>query len=139
MKTTKQMLVVIFMFATGLSPLFAQSPDRSYQEKYDGPFVTEVFCDGVQVDLVVGTLKTHEVFHYNKSGFSWAKISGNGTALGEWSGEIFTYKEIGGFKAGEETYTWRYHLKGNQGSHYIGTITWNYITDEIFPGKTKCL
>jgi hypothetical protein len=45
--------------------------------------------------------------------------------------------EFDKYDAGTGDFSWRYHLKGNEGSHYIGTITIT-STGKWIVGKTVC-
>jgi hypothetical protein len=54
----------------------------------------------------------------------------SGVAISEKTGKVFTVKE----KDFKQFYpwlavTWSFNLNGNQGNHYIGTMTWDVVND----------
>ena len=131
------MIICLFIGATSIQ-LSAQSINRSSQGWAYPVFETPVFCDGVMVDYVRGTVKCHWVAHY-KDGWIWEIDQAKGEGISMKTGELFRYKETDKISYVEGIVTWKYNLKGNMGNHYIGTITMDMSTWEIIEvGHTVC-
>lgn len=139
MMKTKSFLMIICLFAcTALMSLFAQKADRTDNTWKKSSFFTWVYCDGTMVDIVEGEVHLHMTFHYDKKGeLIWEKWHFKGTVTG-YFGENFKLMDFEKYDASTAVLNWRYHLKGDQGSHYIGTLSYNYATGAFSVGKTVC-
>lgn len=137
----------VFLFAClfiGVSTFSVNAQDKAnkadqgwFESAYWGP----VFCDGVMVDyLEGGSLIVHYVFRTFKNGKVLAKeidqIKGEVMSS---SGETFTIREVDKYSYENGwVMTWHYNLIGDQGTHYTGTLTYNYGTGELTVGNTTC-
>lgn len=124
---------MILSICLAMGMFFTQaSAQKSYSDWYTGEYTAPVECDGVTVDnLSGGSIIMHQVTHTNylKSGV-YQNIQIKGTAVSDFTGEVFTVKEAAKiFFNGEIwVYIGNVNLKGDQGSHYIG-----YFTFEVKP------
>ncbi len=140
MMKTKSFLLIFCLFAgAALMPLSAKNGDRTVNTWEKSAYATSVFCDGTYVDYVMGTVDLHLTVHYNKKGeLVWEKYHFKGEVTSYYTGETFEMMEFDKYGAGTGVLSWRYHLKGSYGSHYIGTLTYNFNTGEFSVGKTVC-
>jgi hypothetical protein len=53
--------------------------------------------------------------------------------------EVFKVSENGKDDVNAETSTWHFNLIGDYGTHYIGAMTWNWITNETTVDRFVCL
>ncbi len=131
------LLSICLAMGIGITQLSAQSVQNwNVSNNYWSP----VYCDGTLVDVLEGgVIRVHTVTHFNKDGyFTWEKAQIKGTVASS-SGETFTIKELDKTYFTDHWYvTWTYHLKGDEGSHYIGTLTYSYFDGSITVGKTRC-
>ncbi|MEN8115821.1 MAG: hypothetical protein ABFS16_02520 [Bacteroidota bacterium] len=141
MKTKIFLLVCLFM-GIAVTQIYAQDKaNNAVQGWAVGTYWTPVFCDGEMVDyLENGEIRIHFVYRLFKKGDLIFKeidqIKGTVTSR---SGEVFKIRETDKWSyAGQWIVTWKYNLIGNQGTHYIGTLTYNYATGELTVGKTVC-
>lgn len=139
MKMRRILMIICLFIGAASIQLSAQSINKSYQGWWYAVWETPVYCDGVMVDYVRGTVKVHGVAHY-KDGWIWEidQAKGEATSLKP-TAEKFRYKETDRISYVEGEIAFKYNLKGNMGSHYIGTITLDLATWEIISiGQTVC-
>jgi hypothetical protein len=138
---TKGLLVFLCLFVgAGLTSLYGQNYTPNGLSRWvEIGWGTPVFCDGQMIDYVGGVVKLHVVKHFDKDGnYVWEVYQSKGEATSYWTGEKFNYKETGIFFLSNMTNAWKYHLKGESGSHYIGEAH-VVVSEWIFtPGKTVC-
>ena len=137
----------VFLFAClfiGIATFSAQAQDKANKADQGwvaGTYYSPVFCDGVMVDyLEGGIIMVHYVFRMFKNGKLLAKeidqIKGEVTSS---SGETFTIREVDKLSYENNwVLTWHYNLIGDQGTHYTGTLTYDYGTGELTVGNTTC-
>ncbi len=99
-----------------------------------------IYCNGVMIDYLTGTVTVHNIELY-KNGIN---IGGNSHVYGEvtsnnGTGEVFKLHENDKGDWIQGTVTWHFNLKGNMGSHYIGSMTWDLVTGEITVHKAMCV
>jgi hypothetical protein len=139
MKKKIFILTCLFM-GLGLTQLFAQDGNtRSVQYKAELGYYTYVFCGDEMVDIVKGTVMFHIIDHSKSGNWEWELAQAKGEATGLY-GEVFELTESDKFSlpvAG--LFVWHFNLRGSLGNHYLGTLTYNYLTDELTVGKTVCL
>jgi len=135
---------MILSICLAMGMFFTQaSAQKSYSNWYISDYWAPVECDGVMVDNLscTGMVIMHEVTHtnYMKSGV-YQNVQFKGTAVSDFTGEVFTIKEAAKiFFNGEMwVYVGKVNLKGNQGSHYIGSLTLDALTWDIIEIKMKC-
>ena len=91
-----------------------------------------VFCADGTEDYLTGTAFLHAVYHYKDGKIIKRNVIMRGEATSFFTDEVFKIKEHD-VEIWEEIWAegivhWRFNLKGNMGSHYIGY----YSVD--FPG-----
>jgi len=100
-------------------------------------YYTALICDGEVVDYVEGSIDGHFRVHM-KDGIPEFAIVNYSGILVSGNGEVLTVKES--LKINFETYvqTVRWNIKGDNGSHYIGSgyLYWN--TWDLVAEKTVC-
>ena len=134
MKRKSALLVIICLFLGAFfSQLSAQASQGWFSTSDFGfEWRTEVYCDGIQADYVVVEARVHIVFH---PGGPWQMMQVKGTATSLWTGEEFKYKEKDQKDFFNAPATVHVNLKGNQGNHYIGSMTIDFsggAGNEIF-------
>ena len=140
---TKTFLLLCLFLSIGLTQLSAQNDfppvingtkSVAFTMNWDwiGGYFTPVYCPNEQgvlevADYVTGTLTAHAVWHFVNGQMRWYNVISHGEVIGE-SGETFTISEqdkgtysAEGIDLGA---TWHFNLKGDQGNHYLGSITW---------------
>ena len=124
MKTKTLFLLCLFL-GIGFTQLSAQSEVVELTWDYWNP----CFCDGEQVDYVIGTAEGHCVFHYDNDGnLVWGNYKVRGEGTNE-DGETFKIKEKDKFDFVSGIMTFHYNLKGDEGTHYIGSASWDVYND----------
>ena len=113
---------------------------KSVQGWVQSTYWTPVYCGGVQVDeLSGGEIMIHKIIHFKDGAYQWENAQIKGQVTSDKTGEVFKIQEIDKTYFTDHWYvTWHYNLKGNLGTHYIGTLTYSYWTGEITIGKTVC-
>ena len=140
----KAKVFLFVCFFIGISTISVDAQDKANKADQDwvvGTYYSPVFCDGVMVDyLEGGTIMVHYVFRMFKNGKLLAKEIDQikGEVLSS-SGETFTIRETDKYIYDDNwVLTWHYNLIGNQGTHYTGTLTYNYGTGKLTIGNTTC-
>jgi hypothetical protein len=111
-------------------------------------FGVPVFCDGQQVDFIVGTVNYHVVYSFNK----WVQHGANERYAGNdfhstWttSGEVFKFMEkdhamhvtfVEGDPIPYGTDIFHFNLIGDKGHNYVATCTWD-IHSQTFTGVIR--
>jgi hypothetical protein len=141
MKKKSAFLVIICLF---LGAVFTQiSAQKTIQGKTTSYFLLDVYCDGEVVDHIGGMMRTHWVFHSGQGFWQILQIKGTAYSTDPESTEEFKYIETDRKDLFLDPWVVmiHYNLKGNQGSHYVGTA-WADLTDldniVYTPIKTKC-
>lgn len=134
---TKTFFILCLIIGMANTRLFSQNNTLQWKVM-DAEYHTAVFCDGVQVDFLTGVARVHVVYHQKDGNFQMSIDQYHGEATGLY-GEVFQITEIDKWCFPAFPYlTWHFNLTGNKGNHYIGTLTYNWDTDELIPGKTVC-
>lgn len=141
MKRKGALLVIICLFlGAGSTILSAQSENRTYQGWYEFSYYTDIFCEGDVVDVLWWDVKVHYVVHIKNGEAVWHMEKLKGTATGS-TGENFKYKEKDYYLNDDIIYI-QYNAKGDEGSHYIGTmlidISGGWFAEVFTPLRTKC-
>ena len=145
---TKTFLFLCLFFGITLTQLSAQN-GKNGTGTITGTEVASydqtIYCDGVLIDEIVGTIEYHYVFHLKNGVPIWAKsvdMKSEATSLYP-PYEIFKVHEIDKSEWEVDCVKWHFNLIGNMGSHYIGSVTWNFVTNVttydklIIPGGKK--
>ena len=141
MKAKVFLFVCLFIGMTSLSVNAQEKANKADQGWVEGTYWGPVFCDGVMVDyLEGGTISVPYVFRMFKNGKLRAKevdqIKGEVMSS---SGETFTIRETDKYSYENNWFmTWHYNLIGDRGTHYTGTLTYDYGTGEMTIGNTTC-
>jgi len=126
----------------GIVTMSAQAQDKA-QSAVQGwvmsTYWSPVYCGDEMVDeLQGGEIRMHYVYRYKKGVFFKEIDQIKGTVQSQ-SGEVFKIREVDKTYFTDHWYiSWHYNLIGDQGNHYIGTLTYSYFTGEITVGKTVC-
>jgi len=142
MKTKAFFLICLFAGITTMSVTAQDKANNVDQGWLTGTYWSPVYCGGELVDILEGgEITIHYVFRLFINGDVLAReidqIKGTVTSM---SGEIFEIRETDIYTYIDHwELTWHYNLIGDQGTHYIGELTYNYQTGEITVGKTVCL
>ncbi len=136
---TKTIFSLCLILGIAITQTFAQGNDtKSVQYKAELGYYTPVYCGDLMVDYLEGTVRFHVIDHYKNGNWQWEIAQAKGEATGIY-GEVFTITETD--KYWLPVYgllIWHYNAKGNLGSHYIGSLTYSYLTGEMTIGKTVC-
>lgn len=140
MMKTKSFLLIFCLFAgAALMSVSAQKNDsKSEQFWVKAYYYTPVFCDGNWIDRVEGDLIIHVVNHYKNGEWVWQNLQINCEATGMLSGEKFKFHMTEKYSSVTGISNWRYNMKGDMGSHFIGSMTYNYSNGEFTINKTVC-
>jgi len=134
---TKTILLLCLFLGTGLTQTSAQAT-RSAQYKAELGYYTPVFCGDEMVDYLEGVVMFHVIDHYKNGNWQWEIAQAKGEATGLY-GEVFQLTETDKlWLPVQGLLLWHFNLKGNEGNHYIGTLTYSYITGEMVVRKTVC-
>ena len=93
-----------------------------------------VFCDGEFVELLLVDCNVHYLDHWKNGEWISLVISVHGEAKSEATEEVFNFNEQFknyGMTSPPWIMSWKLNLKGNQGSHYIVSFSYD-ITNDIF-------
>lgn len=137
----KSLLMICALLCISFTQINAQdNPNAAIQFWAQGTYWTPVFCGGEMVDnLEGGTIRVHVVYRYKNGNFFKEIDQIKGEVTSDKTGEVFQIREIDKTYKEDVWYvTWHYNLIGNQGSHYIGTITYNYSNGAITFDNTVC-
>lgn len=98
-----------------------------------------VYCDGVMVDELTGTIKADIVAHYEQGELKWYMYKWSGEVISGINQEVFVVHESDKISIPiPDTYTYHLNLVGNMGSHYINFGTLNMTDWTITIDKSVC-
>lgn len=139
MKTKVILTIICLLMGTALTNAYGQGNDTKSVQYWDVlGYYTPVFCDDVMVDYLSGEVMFHVIDHYKDGVWQWEIAQAKGEAAGMY-GEVFKVREVD--KYWIPVYgvlVWHYNLIGDMGHHYIGTLSYSYITGEMQILKTVC-
>jgi hypothetical protein len=126
---TKVFLMICLLMGLGLSQASAQTRNVKMEGTVPGGYFIPVFCDGTLVDYLTGDFSYKVEIHFVDGIPIWQLGQVKGQVASS-SGELFSLKETDK-KHGllGDDMTLNYNLKGNRGSHYIGTLVWDWVND----------
>jgi hypothetical protein len=134
---TKTILFLCLLLGIGLTKLSAQNGKDgtgSVVSYYpNGDFWTDIWCDGVFVDFIVGEATGHVVDHYKNNVFQWEDWTYRGTAIGL-HGDIYTFDEIDKFDIPKQgIWVCHTHLKAGNKAIYnlVLIITKTSVTVKV--------
>jgi len=152
MKTLTKILLSIacvsMLFACSKSDDNMVSSDQQFKsainktEVYkdvDYEYWSPVYCDGVAVDTLTGTIKANIVAHYEQGALKWYMFKWSGEVTSPINQEVFVVHELD--KIGipiPDTYTYHLNLIGDMGTHYINSGTLDMTDWSITVDKSVC-
>lgn len=141
MKTFLLFLAILFLSSIISTNVEAQEKSkRALQGWFTSEYWSPIYCDGNMVDMLEGgTLRVHYVYHYIPGKLYKEKYQLKGEVTSS-TGEVFkvSEKDVYYVESGTWYVTWKYNLKGNWGTHYIGEVTQDVWSGELTIGKTVC-
>lgn len=139
MKLKSIFLILCLFIGAGFIQLSAQNFNPNGNSWWvEQSWGTSVYCDGEWVDYIYGVMKLHVVDFYKDDVWQKQIVQAHGEATSWVTGENFKYREKCDWYPLEMRSTWKYHLKGEDGSHYIGIVNWDAITGVSTLGDHKC-
>jgi hypothetical protein len=139
---TKALLLLCLLLGIGLTQLSAQAPPTNKNitgsVAYDYPnmgFYTDIWCDGVFVDYIVGEGIAHVVDHYKNNEWQWETVNFSGTAKGL-HGDIYTFSEIDKWNIPkQDVWICHTHVKADNKAIYnvsfiISMIDWTTVVKQ---------
>jgi len=116
------------------------SENRTYVYKnIDVGYWSPVICEGVQVDILTGTIKANIVVHYENGYLKWYMYQWDGEVTSELNQEVFVVHESDKVSIPiPDTYTYHFNLVGSMGSHYFNSGTLNMNDWSITVDKSVC-
>jgi len=138
-------IIGLFLFVcllSGVANAQCDCPDgtKSVTFKQEWLYFQPVYCDGELADMLTGNATASGVRHYVDGILKWANYKNRGNVTSEWTGEVFKLRETDQREIySEGKVTWHWNLKGNMGSHYVGSASWDYINDIITIHKSICV
>lgn len=141
---TKTFLLVCLFLGIGLTQLNAQNgkngsnitTETGVWNGYEVP----VYCDGTMVDDLTGTVNYLNVIFWKDGNwvreihYIWGEVQSTKPPLFE----VFKVIEIDHCVAATGIDKFKVYLKGNKGSHYIGTFIYYFNTGELELIKMIC-
>ena len=144
---TKTFFILCLLLGIGLTQLSAQKwPKGSHNSPGFGTYTGtwDIYCDGVKVDVLDGTLTTHFSQFLipgpdGKDIVVWGIVKASGTLTSIYAPyEVFTVQDVDKYNrplSASDTYTHHGIFKGNQGHTYnvwghFDTSTWEYFIDK---------
>lgn len=133
------LISVVLIAGLAITSAYGQgSGTKSFQYKDVLGYYTPVYCGDQMVDYITGEVMFHVIDHYKDGKWQWEIAQAKGVATGLY-GEVFKVSEVDKYWIPVfGILVWHYNLNGNKGNHYIGTLTYSYITEELTVGKTVC-
>ncbi len=150
---TKTFLLLCLFLVIGLTQLFAQIPPLppppdnktgngavTYSYTWDA-YWQPIDCDGFE-DNLIGIVSCRNVLFYKNGMPIRANTHIYGTVKSPKTNEEFKLneKDKGEYIGLEQSMVyWHFNLIGNLGTHYIGAMTWNCLTGEMWFDKLICI
>jgi hypothetical protein len=141
---TKTFLLLCLILGNALTKVSAQSSEIEKNHSYSYTKVQysffPVYCNNVLVETFKGDLNYHIIDHYKNGVGEW----GINLCEGEFTsktGEVFRVNELDKYSIPTEgIVTSNMNLVGNEGTHYILSITWNaWPRQDFIIDKAVCL
>jgi len=133
---TKVFFMLCLLFGIGLTQLSAQNGrDTTGSVVYSYPnmgFYTDIWCNGVFVDYIVGEGTAHVVDHYKNNVWQWETVKFSGTATGL-HGDIYTFSEIDKWNLPKQDVWIHSHLEKIHGSIMVPSGA----TFDFFGGRIR--
>ncbi|RKD90002.1 hypothetical protein [Mangrovibacterium diazotrophicum] len=114
---------------------------KTYQWKTGEGYFIPLMCDGETVDVLNGSLMAHYRWHVMNGQTQMVLVRFSGELTSEATGETFVINESDKIRYEEGAmmhYSFSWNVRGNWGSHYIGSGYLDLNTWEVVPEKTVC-
>lgn len=133
---TKTLLLICLLLGIGSTQISAQTKTVKIEGFVPNGYWIPIFCGDVQVDFLAGDFSYKVEIHYIDGIPTWqlGQVKGQLTSS---TGEVFKLKETDmkhGYYGGDMTFN--YNLIGNKGTHYIGTMIWDWVNDPLLENPT---
>lgn len=144
---TKTLVMMCLLLGIGLTQLSAQIPPPSNGKEtgtvsylISNVYWQPIVCNGDVVDNLEGTATWHVVYKWEKGVAVWNRQHGFEVDVHSTNPPYEQFKLSESDKGDELNgiVTWHYNLKGNYGSHYIGTSSYDWINNIWVNGRTIC-
>ena len=135
--------MVCLLLGIGLTQLSAQNSNsegtKSVEYLYPLGFYTDIWCDGVFVDYIVGDAVAHVVDHYKNYEWQWEIVNKfSGTAKGL-NGDVYTFSEIDKWWVPNEgVWTCHTHVKANNKAIYQVSFIISFIDGTTVVKTESC-
>jgi hypothetical protein len=90
-----------------------------------GYILIPVYSNSEKVDLLTGMVANQYYGYYEKRSYQNCKVQKFGEAVSEFTGEVFRVQKVNIQDRIQRIGTFHVNLFGNEGSHYIGTFTYD--------------
>jgi hypothetical protein len=107
----------------GLTQLSAQKKTVKFSGEFD--YWRLVYCNGVYSDTLIGKTFYESGELVKDSFIVWQNFHNRDTATSIKTREVFVVEEKDRHYPDATFVIWNFNLKGNQGSHYLGSTTYN--------------
>jgi len=138
---TKTLLCLCLFLGIGLTQLSAQNDKNgtgSVVYYHLSEFYTDIWCNGVFVDWIVGEGTGHVVDHYKNNVLQWSVFTYSGTATGL-NGDIYTFREIDKFYVPKQgVWTCHTHLKADNKAIYNLDLVINMTDWTVIVKQASC-
>ena len=115
--------LLLFLFS---SAVMAQNKKATVEWDYEWEYWLDVKC-GDFTDVLIGPVTSHVVTHHNKDGDPIkANWHTTGVISSDKTGEVFIVNESSKDDIQGTSVDLHFNLRGNMGSHYVGSATWDY-------------
>lgn len=135
--TVKKLFFVLglFLILTGFS---SAQENRTITFIGQAEVILPLYCGDAFVDNIEGEYAdAHFRYHYENGKITWRILTLKGSVQSK-EGVIFeitAYSTYRNYPIQEA----HYNLKGNDGSHYVGSLTYNILTNVFSFSKAKCV
>ncbi|PTN09256.1 hypothetical protein [Mangrovibacterium marinum] len=114
---------------------------KTYQWKAETACFMPLICDGEEIDILEGNLMAHYRWHVQKGEYKWIILNFSGELTSEATGETFEILEVDKIEFQDGAYgqyDLMWNVRGDKGSHYIGSGYVDLVTWEVIAEKTVC-
>jgi hypothetical protein len=137
MKAVK-IFIVISILLSCLTAIAKAQENKTVSLRMNAEVILQLYCEDILVDNICDTwTEAHFIYHYKDGVIIWRIITINDVAQSE--GGI-SYEITGCSKFWEwPVQEVHYNVKGEDGSHFVGILTYNNQTEQFTVGKALCV
>ena len=133
---TKSLLSLCLVMGIAITQLSAQSDkglgNKTLIETVVWDYWQPVYCNGLEVDYLFGEVNARSISVFKNGILVKSMWHSYGNVTSDATGEVFTLLENSKTNIMTLISTWHFTLKGNEGTHYLGSMTWDQINDPNF-------